>query len=91
MLHMEFSSIVRNESDTVGGDIESPRVRHLFHCIDYLRQTTMCTMDTTIEWPTGHSHHADAHVNGYNITHQCKPKVSYKTESKVLFQDAEII
>ena len=43
--------------------------RHIFHCLDYLRQTIMCNADTTLEW---RSEGDPAHIDGYGPTHQCR-------------------
>ena len=82
MLRAEFWRLVRNESTLVGieatANPEASRLPHLAHCFDYLRQTTMCNMDTTIEWPTGNlDEKGMKRINGYNITHICKKKVSW--------------
>lgn len=54
-------------------------INHMFHCMDYLRQTILCNADLTVEWealtvkerlPTGH-------IDGYGITHQCRDWVSF--------------
>lgn len=46
---------------------------HIFHCIDYLRQTVLCNADTTVE---GQSHNAPTHIDGYGPLHQCRNWVS---------------
>ncbi|CAF9926594.1 MAG: hypothetical protein GOMPHAMPRED_004182 [Gomphillus americanus] len=43
--------------------------RHIFHCLDYLRQTVMCNADTTLEW---RSNVDPDHIDGYGPPHQCK-------------------
>ncbi|CAF9929509.1 MAG: hypothetical protein GOMPHAMPRED_005427 [Gomphillus americanus] len=43
--------------------------RHIFHCLDYLRQTVMCNADTTMEWRSADD---PFHIDGYGPPHQCK-------------------
>jgi hypothetical protein len=47
---------------------------HLFHCIDYLRQTVLCSADLTVE---GRSKLDTKHIDGYGPMHQCRNWVSY--------------
>lgn len=57
MLRTAFHNLVRNQSDLVLADDQedskkSRRLFHLQHCFDYLRQSIICSMDTTIEYST---------------------------------------
>jgi hypothetical protein len=52
------------------------KVDHIFHCIDYLRQTVLCNADTTVE---GRSHNTPTHIDGYGPLHQCRNWVSRYT------------
>ena len=77
MLREEISRTARNQSRIVGLDQLAPVSVHLFHCLDYLRQNILCSMDTTLEWPTskpGKETNPD-HISGYYITHMCKRSV----------------
>ena len=77
MLRSEFWLMVRNESKFVGiGDLDTGALPHLAHCFDYLRQSVLCSMDTTIEWPTGDQIMAERlAISGYGISHACKKRV----------------
>lgn len=76
MLHTSIADAVTRNSTLVKAEDDRYVALHLFHCIDYLRQTVVCNMDTTIEWPTAMGHAHVSHINGYGIPHMCKPKVS---------------
>jgi hypothetical protein len=54
----------------------SAKVDHIFHCIDYLRQTVLCNADTTVE---GQSHSEPMQIDGYGPLHQCRNWVSGHT------------
>ena len=48
---------------------------HLDHCLDYIRESLMCSGDTTIEWPNtifqdGTRFHGD--VTGAEVPHTCR-------------------
>jgi hypothetical protein len=49
---------------------------HLAHCLDYLRQTVVCTMDMTVEFPTLGARGKPPAINGYEIQHVCRRRVS---------------
>ena len=68
--------IARNQSWISSVNPHAHNVRHLFHCLDYLRQNVLCSMDTTLEWPAGKKDHSLEHMNGYKILHTCKRRVS---------------
>lgn len=83
MLRTNFQTTVYGNRSTIpqlGPEDPMPRsVNHMFHCMDYLRQTILCNADLTIEWealtvkerlPTGH-------IDGYGVTHQCRDWVSF--------------
>jgi hypothetical protein len=57
-----------------------PKVDHIFHCIDYLRQTVLCNADTTVE---GQSHTEPTHIDGYGPLHECRNWVSATPKKKV--------
>jgi hypothetical protein len=46
---------------------------HLFHCLDYLRQTIFCNADLTVE---SRSKVSSKHIDGYGPAHQCRNWVS---------------
>jgi hypothetical protein len=58
------------------------KVDHIFHCIDYLRQTVLCNADTTVE---GQSHSAATHIDGYGPLHQCRSWVRGSQHAHVDF------
>ncbi len=68
----------------VDGSEAEKRVHHIGRCLDYLRQGILCNMDTTIEWPVGGADGVGTglHVDGYNIPHHCKRRVS---RTRVIF------
>lgn len=83
MLRTNFQTYVYGNRSTIphlGPEDPMPRsVNHMFHCMDYLRQTILCNADLTIEWealtvkerlPTGH-------IDGYGVTHQCRDWVGF--------------
>ena len=83
MLRTNFQTTVYGNRSTIphlSPEDPMPRsVNHMFHCMDYLRQTILCNADLTIEWealtvkerlPTGH-------IDGYGVTHQCRDWVSF--------------
>lgn len=47
---------------------------HLEHCFDYLRQSLMCSADTTVEWANPHAGPTQKPlIDGWNIKHkECK-------------------
>lgn len=49
---------------------------HVHHCLDYLRQSIMCSGDMTLEWPMLTGPSAGITVDGWNIPHRCKSWVS---------------
>ncbi|MCJ1312619.1 hypothetical protein MMC25_006294 [Agyrium rufum] len=76
MLRTEFWKFVQNESTLVGADIsshdeDSAYFWHLAHCFGYIRETIVCNMDMTVEYPTLNELSV-GNVNGYEIPHQCK-------------------
>ncbi len=82
MLRMQFWHNIGNQTGFSGTEgVDDPeiekRVHHTSHCINYLRQGILCSMDTTIEWPVGvDGVGTGLHVDGYNIPHRCKRRVS---------------
>lgn len=46
-------------------DIDDDKADHMAHCFDYLRQSILCSADTTLE---GYSDLG----GGFGVTHQCK-------------------
>lgn len=88
MLKTAFWEVVQNNSslqgvsmDLVPGVDQTPeeeRLWHLAHCFGYLRETIVCNMDMTIEYPTLKGPNEGV-VNGYEIPHQCKKRVSFGT------------
>ena len=75
MLRGAFWDLVNNKSNLVGIDanessVEGAELWHLAHCFDYLRQNVLCTMDMTLEYPTGDGVRP-GHIDGYEIAHQC--------------------
>lgn len=54
-------------------------VNHMFHCMDYLRQTILCNADLTVEWEAlteGEEKLPTGHIDGYGVMHQCRDWVS---------------
>lgn len=47
--------------------LESQKVEHRAHCVEYLRQSILCSADTTLEGETG----AWAKSTGWGQTHSC--------------------
>ena len=58
----------------------SPKVDHIFHCFDYLRQMILCNADITLE---GRAHNAAGHIDGYGPPHLCRNWVSPSQISKL--------
>jgi hypothetical protein len=55
-------------------------VNHMFHCMDYLRQTILCNADLTVEWEAlteGKEKLPTGHIDGYGVTHQCRDWVGF--------------
>ena len=82
MMRLEFWKMVRNSSNLIGiedaGSMNETVLPHILHCYDYIRQTILCDMDTTIEWPTGpFDDEGNRGIDGYEIAHTCKKKVRY--------------
>jgi hypothetical protein len=87
MIRKEFWKLLRNQSDMVG--IETSPIKHdhemlyhEIHCFEYLRQTLMCNMDMTIEYPALDSKTGEAKsfINGWDVAHTCKKKVKPSLE-----------
>ena len=84
MLKTAFWGLVQNNSslpgvsmDVIPGKTQTPEEEelwHLAHCFGYLRETIVCNMDMTLEYPTLKGANAGI-VNGYEIPHQCKRRV----------------
>jgi len=84
MLKTAFWKLVKNNSslpgvsmDIIPGESQTPEEEelwHLAHCFGYLRESIVCNMDMTIEYPTLKGANAGI-VNGYEIPHQCKQRV----------------
>ncbi|MCJ1431272.1 hypothetical protein MMC27_000623 [Xylographa pallens] len=75
MLRSEFWRLVERNSTLAGADLDShdadsAYLWHLAHCFGYLRQTIVCNMDMTLEYPTLKGAN-EGTVNGYEIPHQC--------------------
>ncbi|MCJ1376994.1 hypothetical protein MMC17_000084 [Xylographa soralifera] len=75
MLRSEFWRLVGRNSTLAGADLDShdedsAYLWHLAHCFGYLRQTIVCNMDMTLEYPTLQGAN-EGTVNGYEIPHQC--------------------
>ena len=71
--------MVRNDSTLIGKSLEdddpdSVYLWHLAHCFDYLKQTIICSMDMTLEYPTKGGVNV---INGYEIPHQCTKRSVY--------------
>jgi hypothetical protein len=87
MIRKEFWKLLRNQSDMVGIET-SPNTHdhemlyHRVHCFEYLRQTLMCSMDMTIEYPAIDSKTGEAKgfINGWDVAHTCKKKVKSSLE-----------
>ncbi|KAI2898066.1 hypothetical protein CBS76997_1565 [Aspergillus niger] len=47
---------------------DSESVRHMEHCVDYLRQAILCAGDATLEGPDP----GKKTLSGYGTTHQCR-------------------
>lgn len=47
--------------------LEDQKVEHRAHCVEYLRQSILCSADTTLEGETG----AWARSTGWGQTHSC--------------------
>jgi len=85
MLKTAFWKLVQNNSSLPGvsmeivpGRIQTPEeeeIWHLAHCFGYLREIINCNMDMTLEYPTLKGANTGT-VNGYEIPHQCKRRVS---------------
>ena len=80
MLRSEFWRLVERNSTLAGADLDShdedsTYLWHLAHCFGYLRQTIVCNMDMTLEYPTLKGAN-EGTVNGYEIPHQCVRRVS---------------
>jgi len=86
MLRDFFFAAVSNSSipsplNGTGLDIDpstavGEKLWHLAHCLDYLRQTVVCTMDMTVEYPTLSAGGKPPAINGYEIEHVCRRRVS---------------
>ena len=50
--------------------------QHVQHCYDYLRQSILCAGDMTLEWPKLDGVASGFKVDGWNVTHTCKSRVS---------------
>ena len=50
-----------------------PMLSHLYHCIDYVRQSVLCKADLTLE---GRSSNNNSHIDGYGQPKQCRNWVS---------------
>lgn len=86
MLRTEFWALIQNNSALVGASLDdrnehSAYLWHLAHCFGYLRQTIVCNMDMTLEYPTLGGPN-EGQVNGYEVPHQCIRRVS-KTNHKL--------
>ena len=71
---------MQQNSTLAGADLDthdeaSAYLWHLAHCFGYLRQTIVCNMDVTLEYPTLKGPN-EGTVNGYEIPHQCVRRVS---------------
>jgi hypothetical protein len=82
MIRKEFWKLLRNESSMVGMEHSPDKndhemLYHEVHCFEYLRQTLMCNMDVTIEYPAVDSNTGEAKgfINGWDVAHTCKKKV----------------
>ena len=71
-----FGLATRNQSyiDELGieADFSSPeslKTKHIFHCMDYLRQAILCNADLTLEW---RSDVDPKHIDGYGPPHRCR-------------------
>ncbi|KAE8380868.1 hypothetical protein BDV26DRAFT_289956 [Aspergillus bertholletiae] len=51
------------------GNVDQVSVAHLMHCWDYLRQTIMCSADTTLEWLPAPPN--DKGSTGWGFEHTC--------------------
>jgi hypothetical protein len=45
---------------------------HAAHCINYLRQSVICSADDTLEGPDQHPEAGQSRLRGQGVTHQCR-------------------
>jgi hypothetical protein len=72
-----------SQSAFVGADIygnglpegDSNMLKHIMHCFDYLRQTTSCVSDLTLEGLSEESTETMLDIDGYGVEHQRKSEV----------------
>jgi hypothetical protein len=46
--------------------------QHIYHCIDYIRQSIMCNGDTTLEKPSTVNGKPMRGVDGWGVAHECR-------------------
>ncbi|TGO80066.1 hypothetical protein BPOR_1827g00020 [Botrytis porri] len=66
--------LIRNGNHSEGGNsshAENSANARVQHCLEYLRQSLMCTADTTVE-PVGRGSKGKAIVQGFGTQHLCK-------------------
>lgn len=86
-LRQEFYKLIRTESPFAGSDVygngiqeeDSEKLHHLMHCFDYLRQTTSCQSDLTLEGLSKDSTEILLEIDGYGVQHKCKSRVGFRT------------
>jgi hypothetical protein len=55
-----------------GREITPHHRYHMEHCIEYLRQSIVCSADPTLEETHEHPQHHGPISNGANTTHNCR-------------------
>jgi hypothetical protein len=70
---MSLSNITESDPNAEGLDLESPVVQRIpiyqvRHCIDYVRQSLMCSADTNLETPDPGTHS----TTGWNQEKTCR-------------------
>lgn len=70
-------AMLRHALHSLQEGIESHRTvpAHLDHCLDYIRESLMCSGDTTLEWPSELHQEGDritGSVDGTGVPHTCR-------------------
>lgn len=68
MIRVGFSKVLNHTTEHITHHSESATYDHVDHCFDYLRQSIMCSSDTTLEWIMKDGREVD----GWGVTHVCR-------------------
>ncbi|KAE8356756.1 hypothetical protein BDV28DRAFT_144878 [Aspergillus coremiiformis] len=73
VLHLALLPVMMHgatvESGATGDGFEH---HHLEHCLDYLRQSVMCSGDVTLEPPDEHPEKGKSPLQGWGVRHVCR-------------------